>query len=779
MYFKIIKNNVIRTRVISLILVLFIAIGTMLFSNAICLVTDLTSAMEELMDTAKTPHFMQMHSGSIDLERIQSFVVENEFISESQIQALLNFDGSEIIIDGESLKETVQDNAFVKQNESFDFLLDTNNNIINVSDGEIYLPLCYRMNQNLQIGDVVEIKGENYDKKFRLMGYLRDSQMNSMMASSKRLLISDRDWEEVSRHVEEREYLIEFRLHNESEIGLFEVSYLEDGLEANGPTITTPLFQFLNAISDGILAAALIGISILMVLIALFCIRFTLIVRIQDEYREIGIMKVLGMSKKEITRIFLASYTAFSAFGCVTGFLLSMFTKRFFEKNMRMYLSSTINNYSLLWAVLASVIIFLMVNGFVMLVLKRMKKISAVDALQNRDLGRKNKAPKLLSIADQSFMEVNILLGLRDVWIRKKMYMLLFFIYFLSIIMILVPQALAKTAASKEFITYMGVGECDMRIDLAQGKDLKQRVLDVNAALDQETEVLKKQLFVTASYKAYYNDGMVGNLKVESGNHTLFPLTYQEGREPIAENEIAFSELNAKEYGKKIGDTLVIEKSGKKKELLVCGIYQDVTNGGKTAKATFDNTDGKIMWYMFCVSFKDTSSKNELLVKFQNLFPDEKVTNIDHYMDQTLGNTIDSLKRISQLAMVISGFISALITVLYLKMLFSIDGVNNAVLQAIGFQKKEIERQYFAAIFTILLCGMISGTFFTVFWGERIAGIVLGIFGLSNMKFLINPWSVYSFGAFLLMIIVSVTVVVGMKYLNTNEKFIEKCKEWC
>ena len=146
MYFKIIKNNVIRTRVISLILVLFIAIGTMLFLNAICLVTDLTSAMEELMDTAKTPHFMQMHSGSIDLERIQSFVVENEFISESQIQDLLNFDGSEIIIDGESLKETVQDNAFVKQNESFDFLLDINNHIINVSDGEIYLPLCYRMN---------------------------------------------------------------------------------------------------------------------------------------------------------------------------------------------------------------------------------------------------------------------------------------------------------------------------------------------------------------------------------------------------------------------------------------------------------------------------------------------------------------------------------------------------------------------------------------------------------------------------------------------------------
>jgi putative ABC transport system permease protein len=48
-------------------------------------------------------------------------------------------------------------------------------------------------------------------------------------------------------------------------------------------------------------------------------------------------------------------------------------------------------------------------------------------------------------------------------------------------------------------------------------------------------------------------DGSEERIKIELGDHSVFPLTYTAGRAPAAENEIALSVLNASEMGKKVG----------------------------------------------------------------------------------------------------------------------------------------------------------------------------------------------------------------------------------
>ena len=67
------------------------------------------------------------------------------------------------------------------QGEKFDYLLSTENHVLNVSQGEVYVPVCYRTQYDLHIGDTMEIGSQ----KMHIAGFLRDSQMNSMMASSK------------------------------------------------------------------------------------------------------------------------------------------------------------------------------------------------------------------------------------------------------------------------------------------------------------------------------------------------------------------------------------------------------------------------------------------------------------------------------------------------------------------------------------------------------------------------------------------------------------------
>lgn len=80
----------------------------------------------------------------------------------------------------------------------------------------------------------------------------RHAQMNSMMASSKRFLVNETDYEAVKADGNaEEEYLIEFVLHDGTDTNSFGTSYAAEGLYADGPVITRPLIRMMNAMSDG------------------------------------------------------------------------------------------------------------------------------------------------------------------------------------------------------------------------------------------------------------------------------------------------------------------------------------------------------------------------------------------------------------------------------------------------------------------------------------------------------------------------------------------------
>ena len=245
MYYRIIRNDISKSKLITIIATVFIVAAAMLVSLAVILVVNLSGAIDTLMRQAETPHFLQMHSGEIDRERLAAFAEQNNSVDEFQVLEFLNVDGAQIVIGDDSLANSVQDNGFATQSEQFDYLLDLDGKIIAVSDGELYAPVAYLKEGIARIGDTAVING----KKLTITGFLRDSQMNSMLASSKRFLVSENDFVELEGFGN-TEYLIEFRLKDLGMLSAFETSYIAAGLESNGPTITYPLFRSINAISD-------------------------------------------------------------------------------------------------------------------------------------------------------------------------------------------------------------------------------------------------------------------------------------------------------------------------------------------------------------------------------------------------------------------------------------------------------------------------------------------------------------------------------------------------
>ncbi|MFJ7735656.1 FtsX-like permease family protein [Lysinibacillus sp. NPDC097287] len=757
MYFRIIRNDVLKSKLITLTTMIFVAAAAMLVSLSAILVVNLSGGIDTLMKQAKTPHFMQMHAGGIDTVRLTDFAEHNSNVDEFQVLEFLNIDGAQIVIGGNSLADNVQDNGFSTQSAKFDYLLDLDGNVINVADGEIFVPVGYMKDGTAKVGDKVVINGKN----LTVAGFLRDSQMNSLLASSKRFLVSEIDYAAI-KEFGSSEYLIEFRLKDLSEIGAFETAYTSAGLEANGPTITYRLSKMLNAISDGLMIAVILLVSALVVAIAFMCIRFTLLAKIEDDYREIGVMKAIGLRVTDMKKIYLAKYAVIAAAGCTLGFALSFMFKGLLLENIRLYMGESENSYSaLFFGIFGVFFVFLTIIAYVSRVLKRFRKISAAEAIRFGTSQGKSAGAKHFCLSGNRLLNTNIFLGMKDVLARKSLYATMLAVLVISTFIIIVPKNLYNTISSKSFITYMGIGNSDMRIDIQQTDNISNKATEMAKVMEKDKSISKYAVFTTKTFKIKARDGSEERIKIELGDHSIFPVKYSDGRAPVSEGEIALSVINAGELGKKVGDEITLMIEGKERNLTVSGIYSDITNGGKTAKAVFSDNSADIMWSVISAELSDKTHVEGKVLEYADRFNFAKVSGIDDYITQTFGSTINSIGKASGAAIAVALILTVLVTLLFMKMLVAKDRYSIAVMKSFGFTNSDISAQYVSRSVLVLVVGIILGTLLANTLGEVLAGAIISSFGASTFKFVVDPLSAYLFCPLLLICSVLLATIIG------------------
>lgn len=757
MYSRIIRNDMIKSKAITLTTTIFVAAAAMLVSLAAILIVNLTGALDTLMTQAKTPHIMQMHSGDINTERLTSFAEQNSNVDEFQVLEFLNIDGAQILLGDRSLVNSVQDNGFSIQSDTFDYLLDLEGNIINVSDGELYVPIAYMKDNTTKVGDKAIISG----KEFTVAGFLRDSTMNSSLSSSKRFLVSRHDYAEITS-LGSTEYLIEFRLKDLSMLGAFETAYAFAGLEANGPMVTYSLFQMMNALSDGIMIAIILIVSALVVAIAFMCIRFTLLATIEDDYREIGVMKAIGMRVSDIKKMYLAKYAAIAGAGSILGFALSFLFKDKLLANIRLYMGENEkSSFVLLLAIIGILLVFLAIITYVNAVLRRFRNISAAEAIRFGTSQEKRAGAQRFNLSGNRLLPTNLFLGIKDVLSRKKLYFTMLTVLVISAFIMIVPQNLHHTISSKSFIKYMGIGSYDIRFDIQQADNISEKVDTIVKTMNSDSAISKYTVLTTKVFQTKTDEGSEENIKVELGDHSMFPIEYSKGKAPIAEDEIALSAINADEMSRNVGDVMMLVVDGKEKQFTVSGIYSDITNGGKTAKAVFTDPSANIMWRIICMELTDKSLIDQKVAEYTDRFDAAKVSDIDEYITQTFGSTISSVKMASNAAIVVAIIITLLVILLFMKMLVAKDKYSISVMKAIGFTNLDITTQYVSRSVFVLIVGIILGTLLANTLGELLVGAVISSFGASIFHFAVNPLSAYLISPLMMICSALIATIIG------------------
>lgn len=277
LYLRYIRNDLRRNRAVTVCLALVLTLSAFLMAGGAIMMERLAGSVGQIFAVAKPPHFLQMHQGALDRPALGRFAVDHPEIEAWQICEMIGFDGQAITWQrpgggGGDLSASLIDNLFVTQNRQFDFLLDAGADTApRPAAGEVRVPVAYRQQFGLQVGDHLQIRTDSGTTLLTITGFVRDAQMASSMSSATRFLVSPADFRRLSAAGGGiPESIVEYRLRDTVGIGDLQRDYEADhALPRNGQAVTLVMIRLVNMVSDGLVAIALVFASLLLIVIAM------------------------------------------------------------------------------------------------------------------------------------------------------------------------------------------------------------------------------------------------------------------------------------------------------------------------------------------------------------------------------------------------------------------------------------------------------------------------------------------------------------------------------
>ena len=739
MFQRLIKNDLKENKVSMLVIGLFLLLTLTLSFAATRLTVSLTSSIERFVETAKSPHLLQMHSGNVNRERLQNFVQQHPEIASWQLTDFVNVEGSAIRINEKnSLQDSSQDNGFSSQNQNFDFLLDQNNQPAQPQPGQVYIPLYYYNSGKIKISDKIRVG------KLRLtvQGFIRDAQMNAGLVSSKRFLISQTDLQTLKKEAfASNENLIAFRVHKLSQISAVEQAYKNAELESNGPPmITYPTIKMINGFNDALVILVMELLVVAIIGITFLCMRFALLTKIQEELQQIAVMKIMGLPQSFISRVYLTKYYFCLALATIIGWGLSFLLSSPFKKQMVLSMGqSPTPFYSYLLEMLVALLLCLLVFWLTAWPLSSFKKMTPGQALRlasSNSLTETRSTPKMglptIPFLDRPYFALKTILS------HKKLYLTILFIVSLISLLILLPASLYSTVMDKNFIQYLGAGQADVLIDISQTEDIDTKAAQLLKELRADKDIAEINQYQSQNFSYQDQQGQTQQLRVTLGNHAGFPVKYSQGRYPKNEHEIALSKLKAEELKLNVGDSLTLTVDGQTRKLKVVGIYSDLTYGGKTAKAVFVTKQAQTLNSLTTIRLKNASNKTQKINEWKKRYSNYKLTDVEDFFHQTFDDTLAML-RLIQTSVFWTGLgIIFILMTLFVYMIFTKDQADLALYRMLGFGSERLRSHYLLAVCFILMLALAIADLLLLSLGQEVCSLLLSSFGISKLQLIIN-----------------------------------------
>ena len=324
MYLQILKKDLKRKKAMNVILLVFIILASMFVSSGVNNIISVTTALDDYLEMADAPDYFAMimnKSGGIDTSGILNSADSVESFSKEKVLLMVS---NNITFEDES-KTVSSINPILLQSDgdiSMNYILDGGGILQSVKSGEFYMTAGAAEDMGLEIGDKMTVKLGGVSCVFTFAGGFRDAVLGSTGIAMQRYIISAGDFEKfLSAENVEQFYGGELVYIRASDIEklISEIKPLIDSAFYAGDKA---LVKF-SYVFDMMVVGVLLVVSLVLVAVALVILRFTIAFTLSEEFREIGVMKAIGIRSLKIRGLYLVKYAALSVIGTVAGLALS------------------------------------------------------------------------------------------------------------------------------------------------------------------------------------------------------------------------------------------------------------------------------------------------------------------------------------------------------------------------------------------------------------------------------------------------------------------------
>lgn len=700
MFWRILKKDLKRKKTMNIILLLFVILFSMFAAAAVNNIIAVTGGIEHYFDVANVPDVTVLTMGENDAEER---IGELACVKEIKTEHFLSVCSSKCFKhNGKKLGNFTNTVQLISDSEMAVNYFDENNNIIeSVDKGCFYATTNFLQDIDIKEGDEVELDVGDSHLTLRFMGQFKGALFDSGNTASPYCIINSADYDYLDK--DEATHILNYKqlYINTSDVDeIRELAKNYDRVFVNTREESKSIYLY-----DMLSAYILMIISVVLMFTAFVVLRFTIGFTISEEFREIGVMKAVGIDNVSIRSLYIVKYLAIAVVGTLIGYFCSVPLGDMMMKTVsgNMVLSSESGT---LMGILSSAAVIIIILLFCYSCTRRVNKLSPIDAVRNGQTGERFRKRSLLRLG-RSKLPSTEFLSVNDVLSSPKQFSIITVVFTLCLLLMTIMSNFALTLKSEKILRFFDVPSSEAHIIdteimgevVVDQSAHKQIIADTEKLLADNGMPGKCTMTIGAQLEtSHENKTAKINFRVMKGE-TNDTLSVDKGSAPQKTDEIAVTVSTLDNLGAEIGDRVTAVINEKEYEFIITGTFSTFVNADNAAFLYKDFDLGHLAASNVMgvqIHFDGSPDKeqiNQNIEKLKDLLETDKVYSTSDFINNFTGMS-DTLNAIKKIMMILTVIVTAMIVILMERSFIAKEKSEIALMKAVGIPNSSIVAQH-------------------------------------------------------------------------------------
>lgn len=777
MFWRILKKDLKRKKTMNIILLLFVVLCSMFAAASVNNIIAVVGGLDYYFEKAELGDYFIIERSTGGEDTISKILKHSENVSGYKTYNVVNASCDDLKTDSGKLMEfsniaLICDINNTKQN----FFGMDNEVITDVEKGKVYITGSVPKREGVKIGERFYVELGDTKLLLEVAGFAKDALLGSEMMGNPRLLINSADFETLTADETIHTYSCGhvYDIDTDNAAALESELNEQNGMLFSGDRDLIKMTYIMNMLVAAIILVVSAGLLIVSFVVLRFTIRFT----IAEEFREIGVMKAIGLNNSSIRMLYLVKYLGITLAGAVIGYFGSVPFGNLLLKSVseNMVLG---NDNGMIISVVCCIAVVLIIMLFGWSSTRRIEKLSAIDAVRSGQTGERFRKRSLLSLGKSKFSSTGFL-ALNDVTSEPKQYGILTAVFAICTALVMILAVTANTLDSGSLLYLLSITESDVYMNnstrameiIAGAKTIREtedEIVNILAENDMPGNVYLEawyKLPVTAKNGSF----QVNFLNCMDTKTTDYD--YTDGSAPIKPDEIAVTKQISEKLDAEIGDRVTVNIGGEKREFIITAYFQCFNNLGECARFHEDvSIPDSLMTSSFAyqINFDDHPDKaviEERIEKLKDIFDNQNIFDTKGFVKDCMG-VGDMIAAVKNLVLMLSLIIIILLAVLMERSFISKERSEIALLKAVGFDSGSVILYHTMRFGITVIIAIVTASALLMPLTKLIIDPIFGMMGaIGNIEYQFNVLEI--FGAYPVIIFCVTVLSAALTALYTK-----------